>query len=490
MAVGPKRALAWVVAFFALAWATPAPAVIKVDHPVSKIYAEAKTVIAGVVARVNPDNRVVDIKVQTVIKGDPVGDQIRIQLVSPAELIRHVAPELPVLVFAGEAEAVVHLADTWLLAKKLPVAGPPAWRVESVYATARTTFPGRTVGLIALAAQLKAGGPKFMDVADKEAFGGGAAQRELRPPLTAKPTFLAAADLNGDKKLDLIVGTASGVKLFLAADKGYTDVTETWRLTGAAGSHCAVADVNGDGKPDLLLGKTLWLRSDDAFVQTKTALDLPPESDWLAVTLADATGQKRPDVVVLLKNGKLITLANPGSMDKPWPATTKTLWQDAEVPYSRITAAFSADWGDNGELHVLVVREKDIVRYACGPTPEPPADFDRLTGVPLASDKDLGGKSLKNVVAAAIDYDGNGKLDYLIVTPEAGITLVNRGFGSFLTSAIHSVFHVRGEDKLPFALTPATCVAPGAISAGKTPRQNLLVLTEEGKLFELDNSEK
>jgi hypothetical protein len=484
MTVGLRGASAWVLGVLALAWAAPASAVIKVDFPVSKIYGDSKTVIAGTVARLNPDNRVIDIKVQTVMKGEPVGEQVRVQIAAPPELIKQVAPEQPVVVFAGEVEAVVHLADTWLLAKRLPMGGPPAWRVESVYATARTTFPGRTAGLIGLVAQLKAGGPKLMDVADAEAFGGGA--KELAH-LKVKPTFLAAADLNADRKLDLIVGTAGGVKLFLAADKSYTDVTDQWRLTGAAGNHCAVGDVNGDGKPDLLLGKTLWLRSDDAFVQAKATLDLPPESDWLAVTLADATGQKRSDVVVLLKNGKLITLANPGSLDKPWPATSKTLWEDPEVPQA---AAFSADWGDNGELHVLVVREKDIVRYACGPTPEPPADFLRLTGVPLSSDKGIGDKPMKVVLATPLDYDGNGKTDYLLVTEGGGITLVNRGFGSFLTSAIQQIFHVKGEDKLPFALTPATAVAPGAIAAGKNPRQNLLILTEEGKLFELDNSEK
>ena len=89
------------------------------------------------------------------------------------------------------------------------------------------------------------------------------------------------------------------------------------------------------------------------------------------------------------------------------------------------------------------------------------------------------------------DIDGNGKLDYLIVAEGGGITLVNRGFGSFLTSSVvHTVFAAKGEDKLPFALTPGTALAPGAIPPGKKPRQNLLVLTEEGKLFELDNSEK
>jgi hypothetical protein len=200
------------------------------------------------------------------------------------------------------------------------------------------------------------------------------------------------------------------------------------------------------------------------------------------------TGDKRPDVAVLLKTGQLVTLTHPGSPHKTWPRSSRSLWEDPEAPGA---AAFSTHWGDNGELHVLVVRQKSIVRYAVGPSGGAPADFSRLTGVPLTSYKGLGGKPLEVIMATPLDYDGDGRMDFVVVTKGGGITLVNRGFGAFLTnSVIHTLFHARGAKRLPFTLTPATAAAPGRRADGEGSPQNLLVLTEDGRLFEMDNAEK
>ena len=94
--------------------------------------------------------------------------------------------------------------------------------------------------------------------------------------------------------------------------------------------------------------------------------------------------------------------------------------------------------------------------------------------------------------ALALDYDGNGKTDLLIVTPDGGLALANRGMGTFMINdLVHRQFRSTDPRRLPFALAPGTCVAPGRLIEGETPRPNLLLLlTPDGRLFEMENTER
>jgi len=472
-----------------LALSAPALAVIKVDLPVSKIYGASKAVLVGTVTAANPDNRVADVKVDEALKGQAPGDKLRIQVAAPPGLFASVAVGQPVVVFAGEdagkAVAVVHLADTWLLAEGIGAAPATAWRVVQTKPDAAASFPGSTRGLVALIKDLKAGKvPAKEEYPD--AFVGGAAEIAKLP--VQKPAWLITADVNGDKKLDLIVGgtSPSRVHLFLAAATGYSDATEAWGLAGVSAAFCAAGDANADGRPDLLLGKTLYLNAGDKFAPAKAALDLPAEGEWLAAAIADATGDKKPDALVLLRSGKLFIAADLGGTGVP--PVARQLWEGGETPGA---AAFSADWGEEGQLCVLVVRESGVTRYDVGGKGGRPADFERLTGAPLSAYKGLGGKPLKPLVAVALDYDGNEKSDYLLLTEGGGLALVNRGYGSFLaTDTLHSHFHATGDKKLPFAVSDIAAAAPGRIPEGPAPCHNLLVLLHDGRLFELASVEK
>src|SRR5207248_1091522 len=66
------------------------------------------------------------------------------------------------------------------------------------------------------------------------------------------PFSVAAADLNGDGKLDLVAANSGGstVSVLLGNGNGSFQ-TQTTAATGLAPYSVAVGDVNGDGRPDL-----------------------------------------------------------------------------------------------------------------------------------------------------------------------------------------------------------------------------------------------
>jgi hypothetical protein len=173
----------------------------------------------------------------------------------------------------------------------------------------------------------------------------------------------------------------------------------------------------------------------------------------------------------------------------------------------------------------MVAHAHDVVRYAAwsgadgGSGPAIRADFERLTGKPIAT---YGGFSpppkaamppapaapipaaasaaagapvgaaagataptIEPIFAAAVDYDGSGKDDFLLVTPVGGLTLANRGFGAFLINP-KLAFQLHAPD-WPFRIGAGTLAAPGPGIIGKYPRQNLFILTVDGKLYELEN---
>ena len=147
-------------ALFVLFFAQPSPGVININMPVSKIFEAVKAVAVGTVTAVNAENRVIDLKTADMLKGAPIGETFRVQIAAPAELIRKVTVGQPLVIMTGEdlgkPVALIHVADTWLLAEGLPASTTPAWRVLQTQ-DAKRSFAGTTAELVKLLTGLKAG---------------------------------------------------------------------------------------------------------------------------------------------------------------------------------------------------------------------------------------------------------------------------------------------------------------------------------------------
>ena len=462
-----------------------AGAVIKVEMPVSRIYGTSKAVYLGAVTTVSAPGRLVDVKVTGTLRGRSPGESIRIQIVSPADLIGKVASDAPVVLFVGKARAgalaVLHLADTWLLAKRAGDSNPQIWRVVQKH-NAKQTFPGRTSALVRLVREIAGGKAPILDSTDVAFFR--SPIRKLAKLDVTDARWILAADVDSDRKTDLLVGTDKAVRLLLAGAEGYTDATDQWGLKAGAVAYRAIGDVNRDRRPDVILGDTIWINKRGKFEAVKLPLTPPTAKDVpLAAALIDVGRYRRPDAFFLTASGRLQVFENPGSPGKPWRAVpVKKLW----APEAPAIAAEFGNWGDTSRPHVLAVRAGGITRYSLDAAGGPPADFERLTGVDLKKYYERYRGGFKNPRAVALDVNGDHRRDLLIVCDTGGMLMVNRGYGAFLCdydSGGEIAPHPKTAPKLKLtARTPWT-----SADLHRDGRDDLLVLTADGTLYEAPN---
>ena len=125
------------------------------------------------------------------------------------------------------------------------------------------------------------------------------------------PLFVTAADVNGDKSPDLIVGTLdpkwasngqSDVAVLLGKGDG-TFKAASYAATEEAPGAIAVADFNGDGKPDLAIAHcctntflTYMLGNGDGTFQSE--VPFPAAYNPSAIAVADLNGDGMPDLIV------------------------------------------------------------------------------------------------------------------------------------------------------------------------------------------------
>jgi len=471
-----------------LALNSPSLALIKVDWTVEKLYKTSKAVVIGNVVDVVAESRLINVNLTQALKGKSPGPKIRVQIVAPVELLKEIKADQPLVFFLADAPtadgtsgAVIHVGDTWLLANGVANSNLLVWRVVQSFDTVKQSFPGRTSALVKMVNELNAGTGSFMDKFERKPFDGGMHKRAKLE--VSKPLWMLAEDLNGDKKPDLLIGSASGVQLFLAKGDSYEDATEQWGLKGITGNFHAIADINGDGKPDLLLDKTLWINQGQKFTPVNANFDLPSKSAPLAAALIDATGDQKLDALFLGSDGDIRIFVNPGAPDKPWTMKpAKPLWAEGDAP---VFAAFG-DFGDTGKPHVMVLRKSGITRYALDADSGPASDLARLSGIDFKKLEKYHGE-FKNASGVTLSMNGESRPDVFVFSDAGSILLLNRGLGTFfLDESASTVLTSNGTKPLPLVPSPST-VWTRADLKGKGV-DDLLLLGEDGTLYSIENS--
>jgi len=127
------------------------------------------------------------------------------------------------------------------------------------------------------------------------------------PAIGYAPYWLAVADVNGDRKPDLLASNGASVGVLL----GNGDGTFQPALALGIGGPIAVADLDGDHKPDLVCGNgpvKVLLGNGDGTFQSAVAYDSGGSASSVAVS--DVNSDGKPDLLV--GNGSLGVLLGNG----------------------------------------------------------------------------------------------------------------------------------------------------------------------------------
>jgi hypothetical protein len=229
-------------------------------------------------------------------------------------------------------------------------------------------------------------------------------------------------DLNGDGKLDLVVGSGGKVSVLLGDGEGsfQTPVNYTASFYPNPIS-VTVADLNGDGKPDVVAtdisyysgSVSVLLNNGDGTFQPAHGLSIGSGSPTVPATVADVNGDGKPDIIA----STFITYPESEHVRVLLGNGDGTFQSAADTGLPSVAFA-AADFNGDGKLDLLINPGAVVAGHGDGTFTNTPS---YATG--------FGPNSV-----AVGDFTGSGKQDIVTAGASGNATvLLNNGDGTFRT---------------------------------------------------------
>jgi VCBS repeat protein len=253
--------------------------------------------------------------------------------------------------------------------------------------------------------------------------------RRIQLQAGAAPQAVAAADVDGDGRVDLVAAEFGGDRIgvcFANSDGGFEP--ETWlntAVTTSGPTSVAVIDVNGDGRRDVVCANefgndvVFFFQDDTRTFGHHQRLAIPGATPHpVAMAVADVDGDGHVDVVCADGDDHLtLFLLEPGG--SPFELKVRTVPIGNSQSSNHSVAVALADVDDDGRVDVVCANDgsSSVTVFF-----QPPGGFDGGCALADCSSFGDGNSTPSPTSLAVVDLDRDGLLDVVVTAAGSRVT--------------------------------------------------------------------